>query len=625
MKAARVIGRLMAYRPGLYLINGLLWMGVHGAFIIPGLLVKLFFDALEGRVGVGLGTAALLIGAFTVGRVAHIYVSAAADILHRFTMSALVRTNAFVAVMAKPGAEPLTASPAEALDYLREDAEQVEDSISWTLDVMGSIAFTAVAVVTLLRIDARVTLLAFVPLVAVVAVAQAAESKVTRYREAARVASERLSGAMGDAFACVQAIQVAGAEAHALARLSELGELRRKAALRDGVFNQVLESVYHNTVGIGTGVILLVLAGRVAHNGFSLGDFSLFIFCLAFVSDYTCFWGSFMAHFDQTRVALRRLSELVGDESGMILATKRPLGISLGAALRRLFKRAPDGIEPAAGEGAKVGGLGAADDSGRGSTEAEPFRSLSVRGLRYVYEGGRGILGADFDLGPGELVVITGRIGSGKTTLLRALQGLLPASGQILWNGRRVADPAAFFTPPRSAYTPQVPALFSDSLAENLRLGLNAGDDELLEALKAAAMERDLESLEHGLGTRVGPRGVKLSGGQAQRAAAARMFLRRPELYIIDDMSSALDAGTEEELWRRFECRRRGHGAAGKAGAASEVGAACLAVSHRRATLALADRVIVLAQGRIEDQGPLDELLRRSAELRRLWGGPREG
>lgn len=624
MKAARVIGRLMAYRPWLYLINGLLWMGVHGAFIIPGLLVKLFFDALEGRAGVGLWTAALLIGAFTVGRVAHIYVSAAVDILHRFTMSALVRTNAFDAVMAKPGAEPLTASPAEALDYLREDAEQVEDSISWTLDVMGSIAFTAVAVITLLRIDARVTLLAFVPLVAVVAVAQAAESKVTRYREAAREASERLSGAMGDAFGCVQAIQVAGAEAHALARLSELGEVRRKTALRDGVFNQVLESVYHNTVGIGTGVILLVLAGRVSQNGFSLGDFSLFIFCLAFVSDYTCFWGSFMAHFDQTRVALKRLSELVGDESGMILATKRPLGISLGAALGRLFERAPEGSDQAGPEGRPEGGIVAssAAHSGRGSTGAEPFRSLSVRGLRYVYEGGRGIVAADFELRSGELVVITGRIGSGKTTLLRALQGLLPASGEILWNGRPVTDPAAFFTPPRSAYTPQVPALYSDSLAENLRLGLDARDDELHEALKAAAMERDLEALENGLATKVGPRGVKLSGGQAQRAAAARMFLRRPELYIIDDMSSALDAATEEELWRRFEARRRGHGSAVEQGAA---GAACLAVSHRRATLALADRVIVLADGRIEDQGPLDELLRRSAELKRLWGDSREG
>ncbi len=627
MKAARVIGRLMAYKPGLYLINGLLWMGVHGAFIIPGLLVKLFFDALEGRINVGLGAAALLIGAFTLGRVAHIYVSAAADILHRFTMSALVRTNAFDAVMAKPGAESLSASPAEALDYLRDDADQVEDSISWTLDVMGSIAFTSVAVITLLRIDARVTLLAFAPLVAVVAVAQAAEAKVTRYREAAREASERLSGAMGDAFGCVQAIQVAGAEAHALARLSELGELRREAALRDGVFNQVLDSVYHNTVGIGTGVILLVLAGRVAQNGFSLGDFSLFIFCLAFVSDYTCFWGSFMAHFDQTRVALRRLSRLVGDESGMILATKRPLGISLGAALSRLFKRGPEGSGPAGPErrpGPGIGASAAAESDGRRVTaEAEPFRSLSVRGLRYVYEGGRGILGADFDLGPGELVVITGRIGSGKTTLLRALQGLLPASGEILWNGRRVADPAAFFTPPRSAYTPHVPALYSDSLAENLRLGLDADDDELLEALKAAAMERDLDALENGLETKVGPRGVKLSGGQAQRAAAARMFLRRPELYIIDDMSSALDAGTEEELWRRFESRRRGPGAPG--GAACEAGAACLAVSHRRATLALADRVIVLAEGRIEDQGPLDEVLRRSAELKRLWGGPREG
>jgi ATP-binding cassette, subfamily B, bacterial len=107
---------------------------------------------------------------------------------------------------------------------------------------------------------------------------------------------------------------------------------------------------------------------------------------------------------------------------------------------------------------------------------------------------------------------------------------------------------------------------------------------------------------------------VKLSGGQAQRVAAARMFLRRPQLYFIDDMSSALDAATEEELWRRFEARRREGGGHGRAGAA------CLAVSHRRATLALADRVIVLAGGRVEAEGPALELLDSSAELRRLWG-----
>jgi ATP-binding cassette, subfamily B, bacterial len=596
MKAARIIARLMAYRPGLYLLNGILWMGVHGAFIIPGLLVKLFFDSLEGRAGVSLGWALLLMGAFSLARILHIYVSAGADILHRFTMSALVRANAFDAILAKPGALPLAASPAESLDYLREDAEQVEDSISWTLDVLGSAAFTAAALVTLFRIDARVTIVAFAPLVVVVAVAQAAEKRVTRYREAAREASERLSGAMGDAFGCVQAIKVAGAEEHALARLAGLCEVRRKASLKDGVFNQILDSVYHNTVGIGTGVILLVLAGRVGANGFSLGDFSLFIFCLSFVSDYTCFWGSFLAHFEQTRVALQRLAGLVGEASGMILARKQKLGIGFYLA-RRAKKRGRAEVSPE-----------------ETSDAMEAFQSLSVRGLSFQYEGGRGIQDLGLDIKAGEFVVVTGRIGSGKTTLLRALQGLLPATGDIQWNGKPVAEPAAFFVPPRSAYTPQVPSLYSDSLEENLRLGLGSDEEELYEALRSASMDRDLSSLPHGLATKLGPRGVKLSGGQAQRVAAARMFLRRPQLYLIDDMSSALDAATEEELWRRFEMRRREGGGPGGAGAA------CLAVSHRRATLALADRVIVLAGGRVEAEGTALELLDSSAELRRLWG-----
>jgi ATP-binding cassette, subfamily B, bacterial len=616
MKAARIIGRLMAYRPGLYILNGLLWMGVHGAFIIPGLLVKLFFDSLEGRAGVSLGGALLLIGAFSLARILHIYVSAAADILHRFTMSALVRANAFDAILAKPGAEPLIASPAEALDYLREDAEQVEDSISWTLDVLGSAAFTAAALFTLFRIDARVTLVAFAPLVVVVAVAQAAETRVTRYREAAREASERLSGAMGDAFGCVQAIKVAGAEEHALTRLAGLCELRRKAALKDGVFNQLLDSVYHNTVGIGTGVILLVLAGRVGAGGFRLGDFSLFIFCLSFVSDYTCFWGGFLAHFEQTKVALRRLGSLVGDASGMALAREQRLGIGLNLLRRgRGGDEAHTGAASAAAGGvAAVAVAGAGGAGYRAEDGLEPFGSLSARGLSYLYEGGRGIQDLSLAIKAGELVVVTGRIGSGKTTLLRALQGLLPAAGDIRWNGIPVLEPAAFFIPPRSAYTPQVPALYSDSLEENLRLGLGPDEEELYDALRSAAMDRDLAALPQGLAAKLGPRGVKLSGGQAQRVAAARMFLRRPQLYFIDDMSSALDAATEEELWRRFEARRRESGGHGRAGAA------CLAVSHRRATLALADRVIVLAGGRVEAEGPALELLDSSAELRRLWG-----
>ncbi len=156
----------------------------------------------------------------------------------------------------------------------------------------------------------------------------------------------------------------------------------------------------------------------------------------------------------------------------------------------------------------------------------------------------------DLSLARGTMTVVTGRVGAGKTTLLRTLLGLPPReAGEIRWNGQAVDDAAAFFAPPRCAYTAQVPRLFNETLRQNILLGL-PDDPALLDAaVRAAVLEDDVRALDAGLETLVGSAGVKLSGGQVQRAAAARMFVRQPELLVFDDLSSALDVETERALW----------------------------------------------------------------------------
>jgi len=156
-----------------------------------------------------------------------------------------------------------------------------------------------------------------------------------------------------------------------------------------------------------------------------------------------------------------------------------------------------------------------------------------------------------------------------------------------------------------------VPKLFSMSLRDNLLLGRDDEDGSLEDAIRAAALDSDVDRMPEGLGTLVGPLGMRLSGGQVQRTAAARMFVRNPELLVFDDLSSALDVDTEKTLWERLF--------------AEQAESTALVVSHRRPALKRADQIIVLDGGRVVATGMLADLLETSPEFRELWETEGEG
>lgn len=220
--------------------------------------------------------------------------------------------------------------------------------------------------------------------------------------------------------------------------------------------------------------------------------------------------------------------------------------------------------------------------------------TLELRDVSVVHgDGTVGVEQISATIRPGELVLLVGRVGSGKSSLLRALAGLLDHTGEIRWNGS-VVDRPDQLRPERIAWVGQTPRVLSGTWTDNIVLDHPERDP--VEAAAAAQLGPDLAAAG-GLDSRVGQRGVRLSGGQVQRLALARALATGSRVILADDVSSALDATTELELWS--DLRKRG---------VTVIGA-----TSKRAALALADRVIVLDRGRVADTG-------RWRDLDDRWG-----
>jgi len=431
--------RMMSYKPGLYTVNCTLWTLIHVTPLFLGLIFKEFFNMLvkDDKFTINLISLIIVTFVYKAGRMFNIYWGAKADNLHRFTMSALLRRNMFDGILKKPGAVAVPCSQGEALNCFRDDAETIENSISWTLDFIGNVVFVIVALSIMININMRLTLFVFTPLVAVVGIVQMLSSKLRKYRKASREATGLVTGAMGEIFGAVQSIKVAGEEDHVIHYLENLNKKRHKMMVKDTLLTQTLHSIFYNTVSIGTGFILLLTANSMKSGNITIGELSLFIYYLDFISDFTSFFGSFIANNRQAKISFKRIADLMQEPNPEAAVKHTPI-----------YLHAKD--------------MSKVKDTVINNIEANKLDTIHIKDLNYKYpSSGNGIEGVNFSLEKGSFTVITGRIGSGKSTLLKVLLGLLPAQkGGVYWNENEIKELDNFFISPNSSYTPQIPNSF---------------------------------------------------------------------------------------------------------------------------------------------------------------------
>ena len=596
----RLAWELIRYRPRLFWTSFLFWTAIHASPVLFGLLMGRIFDALSGDAEAvsSAWTWVAIFGFFAVSRNGLIWLADVRWITYWNDQGLQIRRNLLRWLLEADGSRVMKASPGEALSTFRDDVEDLLEYVENYVDAGGILFFAVTSVAIMASIDPRLTLILLIPLVLVVVVSQAMGPQIRTRRRAMRLATENVTGLIGETFGAVQSIKLASAEEPMLAEFSRRNELRRRAALRDTFLTEALLSLNTNMSTLTIAMVLLVSAGGVVDGSLSVGDLVVFLSYLPRLTFYLAFVGQIIAQHRRTGVAYERIRRLAvdADDDDLLDRTRVPLHGELGELPPRIR-----------GDDDRLQWL---EVSGLSYTYPRQKAGKDADGAPIEARAGAAISDIGFTLARGSFTVLAGRVGAGKTTILRALLGLVPADGEVRWNGRLIADRASFLVPPRSAYTPQIPKLFSDTLAYNIALTEQSSSDSVHSAARLAVLDSDLDRLAGGIETVVGARGVKLSGGQIQRSAVARMFATDADLLLFDDLSSALDLHTEAELWRRLFDHRE---------------VTCLVVSHRPAALERADQILVVDGGRIIERGPLDELLERSELMTELWRATEPG